>query len=415
LTKLAATTASRALVSDASGFVSASTTTANELLQLSGITSPVQAQLSGKLNLSGGTMTGGWITLDSDPTVYYHAATKGYVDSRTMQTAYNVSSNPEVTTDATRNQVAFRQGGAAASTVLEVQNTAGNPTWTVSGAGTVVQGTTTTAVSVASTPAQRIYASGAGSAFEVRKGSSTASEISQTVIGGTEASPADTAISTDLASYSARGRFSAAESRAGAIKFVSTSTTQNRSNIEFYNGDGAGGLTKRFALNGDATVSIPGFAGTGQRLLVSDASGNISTPTSGILTSISSSTGNTISHTRLSGWTVNNTVNITTVTLQRIGNMVWLYFGFDTTSNPMTGASAATTGTFTVPGGWTVAGSTGTDATGYVFGNTSTGGGVSGYCAWNSSTTLQYVIRKGATFDGIQSLYFQATFITGSL
>jgi len=45
VSKLAATTASRALVSDASGFVSAATTTATELGYVNGVTSAIQAQL----------------------------------------------------------------------------------------------------------------------------------------------------------------------------------------------------------------------------------------------------------------------------------------------------------------------------------------------------------------------------------
>lgn len=48
LTKLAATTASRALVSDASGFVSASAVTSTELGYVSGVTSAIQTQLNGK-------------------------------------------------------------------------------------------------------------------------------------------------------------------------------------------------------------------------------------------------------------------------------------------------------------------------------------------------------------------------------
>ena len=56
LSKLAATTASRALVSDASGFVSASTTTATQIGYLSTTTSDVQTQLNGK------QATGNYIT-----------------------------------------------------------------------------------------------------------------------------------------------------------------------------------------------------------------------------------------------------------------------------------------------------------------------------------------------------------------
>ena len=48
LDKLAAVTASRALVSDASGFVSASSVTATELGYVSGVTSAIQTQLNGK-------------------------------------------------------------------------------------------------------------------------------------------------------------------------------------------------------------------------------------------------------------------------------------------------------------------------------------------------------------------------------
>lgn len=56
--KLAALTANRALQSDGSGFVSASSVTNTELGYLSGVTSAIQTQLNSKLNLSGGTMTG---------------------------------------------------------------------------------------------------------------------------------------------------------------------------------------------------------------------------------------------------------------------------------------------------------------------------------------------------------------------
>lgn len=52
LDKLAATTASRALQSDASGFVSASSVTSTELGYLSGVTSAVQTQLGGKASLA---------------------------------------------------------------------------------------------------------------------------------------------------------------------------------------------------------------------------------------------------------------------------------------------------------------------------------------------------------------------------
>ena len=55
LSKLAAVTASRALVSDGSGFVSASAVTATELGYVSGVTSAIQTQLDSKV--SGGGLT----------------------------------------------------------------------------------------------------------------------------------------------------------------------------------------------------------------------------------------------------------------------------------------------------------------------------------------------------------------------
>lgn len=56
LSKLAATTASRAVVTDASGFVSAASVTATELGYLAGVTSAIQTQLNGK------QATGNYIT-----------------------------------------------------------------------------------------------------------------------------------------------------------------------------------------------------------------------------------------------------------------------------------------------------------------------------------------------------------------
>ena len=55
-------TASRALVSDGSGKIAASaTTTTTEIGYLAGVTSALQTQLNSKLNLTGGTLTGGLI------------------------------------------------------------------------------------------------------------------------------------------------------------------------------------------------------------------------------------------------------------------------------------------------------------------------------------------------------------------
>lgn len=74
-------TASRALVSDASGKVAVSSVTSTQLGYLSGVTSAIQTQLNNKLSLSGGTLTGP-LTLSGNPTSNLHAATKQYVDNK---------------------------------------------------------------------------------------------------------------------------------------------------------------------------------------------------------------------------------------------------------------------------------------------------------------------------------------------
>lgn len=87
LSKLAALTANRALASDVSGIIVATAVTDTELGYLSGVTSAIQTQFSGKLSLSGGTMTGainggGFEASNfATPTATSSLATKGYVDN----------------------------------------------------------------------------------------------------------------------------------------------------------------------------------------------------------------------------------------------------------------------------------------------------------------------------------------------
>lgn len=57
VSKLAATTASRALVSDSSGFMTASSATATEVSYLSGVTSSIQTQLDSKLSAASGAIS----------------------------------------------------------------------------------------------------------------------------------------------------------------------------------------------------------------------------------------------------------------------------------------------------------------------------------------------------------------------
>lgn len=58
LTKLAALSANKALVSDGSGTIATAAVTSTELLYLSGVTSGIQSQINGKVSKSGDTMTG---------------------------------------------------------------------------------------------------------------------------------------------------------------------------------------------------------------------------------------------------------------------------------------------------------------------------------------------------------------------
>lgn len=79
-------TANRAIVSDGTGALVASATTATEIGYLSGVTSPLQTQIDGKLSLAGGTMTGNIamggnrVTGLGAPAAAADAATKQYVD-----------------------------------------------------------------------------------------------------------------------------------------------------------------------------------------------------------------------------------------------------------------------------------------------------------------------------------------------
>lgn len=78
--KMAALTASRALVSDGSGVIGVSSTTSTQVGYLSTTTSDVQIQIDSKLNVAGGTMLGALI-LDGNPSLALQAVPKQYVDN----------------------------------------------------------------------------------------------------------------------------------------------------------------------------------------------------------------------------------------------------------------------------------------------------------------------------------------------
>ena len=85
--KLAVLTASRALVSDGSGFVSASSASSTEVGYLAGVSSSIQTQIDGKVAKAGDTMSGvlnmgsNKITNLATPTAANDATNKAYVDA----------------------------------------------------------------------------------------------------------------------------------------------------------------------------------------------------------------------------------------------------------------------------------------------------------------------------------------------
>jgi len=78
--------ANRALISNAQGKVAVSDVTAAEMGRLSGVTSPVQAQLDARLSKTGGDLTGP-LGLAAAPTLPNQAANKTYVDQQVSSVA----------------------------------------------------------------------------------------------------------------------------------------------------------------------------------------------------------------------------------------------------------------------------------------------------------------------------------------
>ena len=102
-------TASRAVVSDSSGKVAISATTATEIGYLSGVTSSVQTQFSNKANLSGGnTFTGKQVMTPS--------ATDPGLNLGSVATDPSAPANGDVWYNSTSGDVKIRQGGV---TVVE--------------------------------------------------------------------------------------------------------------------------------------------------------------------------------------------------------------------------------------------------------------------------------------------------------
>jgi hypothetical protein len=93
---------------------------ATELGYLDGVTSSVQTQLTARLPLAGGTMTGA-LTLSADPSSSLHAATKQYVDN----TASGIVAKPQVLGATDSNIDATYNNGTAGVGATLTHNTNG--------------------------------------------------------------------------------------------------------------------------------------------------------------------------------------------------------------------------------------------------------------------------------------------------
>ena len=118
----AALTASRALVSDGSGLVAVSSVTATELGYVSGVTSAIQTQLTARLPLAGGTMTGVLAAAAGSaaaPSVTWDTTT-GLYKAGTGSVGFSASGTSVGTFDANGLWILGISGSTSTSTALNV-------------------------------------------------------------------------------------------------------------------------------------------------------------------------------------------------------------------------------------------------------------------------------------------------------
>jgi hypothetical protein len=143
--KMAALSTSIVPVSDGSGIITSSSVTATELGYLSGATSSLQTQVTARLPLAGGTMTGSLILVGT-PSVANEAATKQYVDNAmlgispkspvivattvagTLATSFENGDTIDGVVLATGNRILIKNQASALENGIYTVNASGVPT-----------------------------------------------------------------------------------------------------------------------------------------------------------------------------------------------------------------------------------------------------------------------------------------------
>lgn len=162
LSKLAATTASRALVSDGSGFVSASAVTSTELGYVSGVTSAIQTQLNAKVATATLTTNGDLLYRDGTGTVTrLPVGTNGYVLGVTAGIPTWEAKQP------------VPNGGTTAQYLAKNSNTDGDVAWVTLTASKITDVTATAAElnitdGLTATTTELNYSSGVTSAIQTQ-------------------------------------------------------------------------------------------------------------------------------------------------------------------------------------------------------------------------------------------------------